>query len=100
MIDVVEIHGSAPQQSGRNQLLASWRPALKDGVEKARGHDRPTPWLDLAYYGDHFLRSAGTKCPAVVAEKPDKGTLAFLIQLQDEIIAPAASMEALEREDL
>jgi hypothetical protein len=98
VIDVIGIiHGIAQQQSGRNQL---WRPALKDGVEEVRGRDHPIPLLDLPYYGGLFLRSAGTRGPAVVAEKPDVDTLAVLIQLQDEIIDPARHRWKRSGEDL
>ena len=63
MVDVVGVHGIAQQQGGRHQLLEAWRPALHDGVERARGLEWPKPSLDLVYYGDLYLAATGMKGP-------------------------------------
>lgn len=58
---VIGIHGIGQQQSGRHQLLPSWRQATLDGLERATGRRQEPPLsLDLAFYGDLFLKS-GTK---------------------------------------
>lgn len=55
---VVGVHGIAKHQSGRHQLLANWRPALLDGLERATGRRVEEVDLDLAFYGDLFLSSS------------------------------------------
>lgn len=62
MAAVVGVHGIGQQQLGRNQLLETWRPAFRDGLERANGSPpRPDPPLDIAYYGHLFLPSASGK---------------------------------------
>jgi hypothetical protein len=55
---LVGVHGIWQQQLGRHQLLATWAPALADGLERACGHAVAPPPLDLAFYGDVFLPPA------------------------------------------
>lgn len=58
MTAVLGIHGIAQQQLGPNQLLGSWKPALRDGIDLAIGrHARKEfkPKLDMSFYGDLFL---------------------------------------------
>ena len=58
---IVGVHGIKNEQLGRNQLVASWTPALADGLEFAAGH-AVTAWsMDVAFYGDLFLVSGGTE---------------------------------------
>ncbi|WP_431727362.1 hypothetical protein [Verrucosispora sp. TAA-831] len=52
---IVGVHGIAKHHSGRHQLLADWRPALLDGVERATGRRVDHVDLDLAFYGDLYL---------------------------------------------
>ncbi|WP_030469164.1 hypothetical protein [Lentzea aerocolonigenes] len=54
---VVGVHGIAKHHFGRHQLLAGWRPALLDGLERATGQRIDKVDLDLAFYGDFFLPS-------------------------------------------
>jgi hypothetical protein len=59
---LVGVHGIGKQQLGRHQLLASWAPALADGVERAvrlRGH----PSAVVA--GDPPVLVIGSACLAV-----------------------------------
>jgi hypothetical protein len=59
MGELVGVHGIAQQQLGRHQLLGAWTPALADGLERALGRPVRQPALDLAYYGDVYLRESG-----------------------------------------
>ena len=56
---IVGVHGIAKHQSGRHQLLADWRPALLDGLERATSRRVERVDLDLAFYGDVFLSPRG-----------------------------------------
>lgn len=59
---IIGVHGIAKQQLGRYQLREPWRRALADGIERAIGRPAQQPPLDIAYYGDLFLREGdGTK---------------------------------------
>jgi hypothetical protein len=49
---IVGVHGIAQQQLGRNQLVAAWGPALRDGIELSARRAIADPPLDLAFYGD------------------------------------------------
>ena len=40
MADVVGVHGTAQEQSGRHVLLHAWEPALQDGLVAAVQLDR------------------------------------------------------------
>jgi pimeloyl-ACP methyl ester carboxylesterase len=62
---VVGVHGIKNEQRGRNQLLASWAPALADGLERAADRAVAAPSMDVAFYGDLFLdgHGAGLKGP-------------------------------------
>jgi hypothetical protein len=96
MTDVVGIHGIAQQQGGPNQLLEKWRPALHDGIRIFLGRpDAPKPSLDIAFYGDLFLKAAGTKGPAVL-EDLDDDTLHFLLDLQDEVVEDTTTSDRQE----
>lgn len=77
MVAVLGVHGIKQQQAGRNVLLDTWRPALRDGIELAVGRARRKelkPKLDLAYYGDLFL-AAGHQRREKGREKKGVGEL-------------------------
>jgi hypothetical protein len=59
MAPIVGVHGMAKHQAGRHQLLAGWRPALMDGLERATNGRVTELDLDLAFYGDLFLPAVG-----------------------------------------
>ncbi|MEV5953167.1 hypothetical protein AB0M11_05170 [Streptomyces sp. NPDC051987] len=62
MAKLTGVHGIGMHQRGRHQLLATWGPALADGLERAAGHRVEQPSVDLAFYGDLYLpvpRTAG-----------------------------------------
>jgi hypothetical protein len=95
VVDVLGLHGIAQQQLGREQLLVEWRPALNDGVTRARGLAWPKPSLDLAYYGDVFLRDTDDK-GAQDQVVLDDDTVAVLERVQDELVDPAEPLEVEE----
>jgi hypothetical protein len=79
------VHGIGKQYLGRLQLLDLWAPALMDGLERAApGRRAEWPDLDIAFYGDIFLRPAtpGTKGGDAGAD-PEGG----LVDLSDDEIA-------------
>lgn len=91
MVDVVGIHGIAKQQSGRQQLLDDWKPALGDGIERALGAGRHTFSMDIAYYGDLFLApgreiSKGSGGSDAV----DKSDRDFFSAIERELVDPDA----------
>lgn len=90
MVDVVAVHGISQQQGGRNQLIGPWQRSLSDGVERARGRGFPKPSLDIAFYGDFFLKSSESKgpVPGDLIEF-DEDTIAFFEAIQDEVAEPA-----------
>jgi hypothetical protein len=53
---IVGVHGIGQQQFGRAQLLRDWVPAISDGVEAATGEARSDLAVDIAFYGNVFLR--------------------------------------------
>jgi hypothetical protein len=53
---IVGVHGIGQQQLGRAQLLRDWVPAISDGVEAATGESRSDLAVDIAFYGNVFLR--------------------------------------------
>lgn len=53
---IVGVHGIGQQQFGRAQLLRDWVPAISDGVEAATGEARADLAVDIAFYGNVFLR--------------------------------------------
>lgn len=80
------VHGISQQQGGRNQLIGSWQLALRDGVERARGRDFSKPSLDIAFYGDRFLKSSESKGPVPDdLIEFDEDTVAFFEAIQDEV---------------
>lgn len=93
MTGIVGIHGIAQQQGGRNQLLDTWKPALRDGVERFAGRDRYNLSLDLVYYGDLFLDSVNKTKGAAVLEDLDEDSLELLIALQEELVDPATASD-------
>lgn len=89
MVYVVGVHGIGQQQSGRQQMLQAWGPALADGVERAAGRDLPKPVLDLAYYGDLFLAATATKGAASTSSdglELDDDLLDLLGDIEEEIV--------------
>ncbi|KOV87629.1 GPI inositol-deacylase [Nocardia sp. NRRL S-836] len=66
---VVCVHGIGQQGLGEQSLLASWQPALQDGLTRHTAASRPdgvavadrasSPDVDMAFYGDLF-RPAGS----------------------------------------
>lgn len=89
MTTIAAIHGIGQQQRGRQQLLTTWEPALRDGVERAVGRQQSDELdlsLDLAYYGDLFLGPSikGTKGLAESGTL-DADELAFFAEIQDEV---------------
>ena len=92
---MVGVHGISQQQSGRNQLIGSWQQSLSDGVERARGRDFSKPSLDIAFYGDLFLKSSESKglVPGDPIEFGDD-TVAFFEAIQDEVTDPGDPDEA------
>jgi hypothetical protein len=95
VVNVLGVHGIAQQQLGREQLLVEWRPALNDGVTRARGLAWPKPSLDIAYYGDVFLRPTDDKA-AQDQVVLDEDMVAFLEQVQDEVVDPAEILDVEE----
>ena len=93
MVDVLGLHGIGQQQRGRQQMLPDWQAALGDGVERARGLAWPKPSLDLAYYGDVFLADTDRKGVRQDPEALDEDVVAFLEQVQDEVVDPSQSLD-------
>jgi hypothetical protein len=94
MVDVVGVHGISQQQGGRLQMMGPWQRALGDGVERARGRHFRKPSLDIAYYGDFFLKSSTSKGP--VPEdlvEFDEDYVAFFEEIQDEVVDPGPPVE-------
>ncbi|WP_155544834.1 hypothetical protein [Amycolatopsis camponoti] len=96
------MHGIAQQQRGRHQLLAAWRPALGDGLERASGQKITLPDLDLAFYGDVFLPDRN--CPSTktadaesVLDGMSGQELAELSQVLTEAVADS-DIEAAEQQ--
>jgi hypothetical protein len=87
MADVLGIHGISQQQLGRNQLIAQWEIALRDGVAHARGVREPAPTLDVAFYGKFFLKTGKVKGLEDRGELDDD-ELAFFADIQDEVAPP------------
>jgi hypothetical protein len=67
---LVGVHGIATHQLGRHQLLAAWSPALADGLERACGRPVAAPALDLAFYGDLFLKPGPAQIKSAI-ERPE-----------------------------
>lgn len=85
MPNVVAIHGISQHQSGRQQLLRVWEPALRDGVELAVGRAKSQVFtFDIGFYGDLFLGAAGIKGGAL--EDLDEDELAFFADIEAEIV--------------
>jgi pimeloyl-ACP methyl ester carboxylesterase len=60
MARVVCVHGVGSQQSGEQQLLRSWRPALRDGLNRAGAAGTlADDDIAMAFYGDLFLPLSG-----------------------------------------
>jgi len=93
VVDVLGLHGIGQQQRGRNQMLPDWQAALGDGVERARGLAWPKPSLDLAYYGDVFLADTDSKGILQDPEALDDDVVAFLEQVQDEVVDPSQPLD-------
>ncbi|MEU1103311.1 hypothetical protein ABZ408_20400 [Streptomyces tibetensis] len=56
MARVVCVHGVGQQQSGEEQLLKEWIPALRDGLTRAGASGALRPGdVAMAFYGDLFL---------------------------------------------
>jgi hypothetical protein len=89
MVDILGLHGIGQQQSGRNQMLPGWRAGLGDGVERAKRLAWPKPSLDLAYYGDVFLADTDGKGVPQDPEALDDDMVAFLEQVQNEVVDPS-----------
>lgn len=53
---IVGVHGIGQQQFGRAQLVRDWTPAVSDGVEVATGKAPSGLVVDIAFYGNLFLR--------------------------------------------
>ncbi|WP_433041863.1 hypothetical protein [Dactylosporangium sp. CS-033363] len=49
------VHGIGQHHLGRHQLLATWRPALSDGLERAAQRRLSISQFDMAFYGDVYL---------------------------------------------
>ena len=99
MVDVLGLHGIGQQQRGRLQMQPDWQAALRDGVERAKGLAWPKPSLDLAYYGDVFLADTDNtmgKGGLQVPEVLDADVVAFLEQLQDEIVDSSQPLDVQE----
>jgi len=90
MNDVVGVHGIWQQQRGRRQLLAAWRPAMADGLERALGRSAAEPSLDIVFYGDLFLPGIRNDTKSVA---PDHDMLADLTD--DEVADLAAAADQL-----
>jgi hypothetical protein len=93
MANVAAVHGISQQQSGRNQLLASWAPALRDGIERASGRAGPAIELDLGYYADLFATAEGTtkgQAPSTL----DADEVAFLEEIEAEVVDEEPPVEA------
>ncbi|MFF2367802.1 hypothetical protein ACFVU0_34520 [Streptomyces sp. NPDC058122] len=58
MAQIVTVHGIGQQQRGEQSLLASWRPALFDGIRRAKVPEPLDHNIEMAFYGDLF-RPAG-----------------------------------------
>ena len=54
---IVGVHGIGQHQYGRAQLLRDWAPAVSDGLEIATGKAPSDLGLDIAFYGNLFLRT-------------------------------------------
>jgi hypothetical protein len=100
LTELVGVHGIGQHHRGRHQLLASWRPALADGLERAAGLRLAPPPLDLAFYGDVFLPAGGgapTKSadPQRVFDDLDGAELAAVSDALSEAVT-AADVAAAE----
>jgi hypothetical protein len=93
VVDVLGVHGIGQQQRGRLQMLPDWQAALSDGVERAKGLAWPKPSLDLAYYGDVFLADTDSKGIPQESEALDDDMVAFLEQVQDEVVDPSRPLD-------
>lgn len=93
MVDVLGLHGIGQQQRGRLQMLPDWQAAVGDGVERARGLAWPKPSLNLAYYGDVFLADTDSKGDPQDPEALDDDVVAFLKQVQDEVVDPSRPLD-------
>ena len=90
MTNVAAVHGIGQQQSGRNQLLETWLPALRDGIERAAGRTGPAVALDLGYYADLYAEHvAATKGRMqALAPVPDftPEEAAFFADIEEEVV--------------
>lgn len=98
MVDVVGVHGISQQQGGRLQTVDPWQRSLADGVERARGREFRKPSLDIAYYGDFFVKSSTSKGPVPEEKGPvpiefDTDTVSFFEEIQDEVFNRAGPAE-------
>jgi hypothetical protein len=92
MTAIVGVHGIMNEQSGRHQLIAGWGPALADGLERASRRAVPVPELDIAFYGDLFLRSRPATKGASPAGEPSE--LADLTDDEIDDLTPAVDEAA------
>lgn len=81
MSSIVGVHGIGQQYLGRHQLLATWGPALADGLELAAGQRVTLSGFEIAFYGDLFLPEpaaadsvAAKSGDPDIAGEPDLGT--------------------------
>ncbi|MFD8542638.1 hypothetical protein [Streptomyces sp. NPDC059649] len=88
---IVGVHGIAQQQLGPHQLKGQWSPALRDGLYFAHGSEVGEPPLDIAFYGDLFLRNMNVE-PATKGAA--EGAAGLLSDLEDEELADLSAAVA------
>ncbi|HEX5301373.1 MAG TPA: hypothetical protein VFW50_30725 [Streptosporangiaceae bacterium] len=69
---IVGVHGIGQQLKGRNTLKAAWLPAMRDGLELARGPVLSDDQVACAFYGDLF-RGKGLGEPPYTAKDVSAG---------------------------
>ncbi len=96
---IVGVHGIGQQQFGHAQLLRDWAPAVSDGVEVATGNAPVRLALDIAFYGNLFLRKVAEDGKGATGPSAE-GLLADLDAAElsdlDEAVAEIVSSEEVE----
>jgi hypothetical protein len=95
---VVGVHGVAQQQVGRHQLSAPWSRALSDGLERAAGVRVGIVDLDVAFYGDLFLRGGLDNVKSAQPELVDVSDddVELVLAAAREVVTPAELEAAAE----
>ena len=93
MVDVLGVHGIGQQQRGRLQMLPDWQAALGDGVERARGLALAEAVARPCDDGETFLAHTDSKGVPQESWALDDDMVAFLEQVQDEVVDPSQPLD-------